>query len=378
MGLLIVGLGFCTFAQEFHVDFSFSISLDPATGTLEDLTGASDMSYSWGFLTLGSEIDFEEVGLTWVHGYGGFDAGVAGLCWDGLFGALDVAFLYGLVTGRLTFGGAEFYFYYVMADPNVDGVFDMGGAFRVVAGFPGGARMESITMFGADLEGISFSQTGVEKVFEFDVRPQTGSTGCLEFTGEKLTFTNLGFGCVTMDSETVFTREGFDHQLFTFHVCTPWAIAFDIDIKFTVQTKSVTVTPRIDLSFGCVYVYTEVEVQTPIKIVGLNVYGFKIVGKFGNATVEELMSFDEVNHDLVLDPYWERFSVEIRQAACCGGEALFRVDTYFEEGSINIFDWGRSDFCLEIPIASVFKLWTKMAIDPTGLAEWTIGFRFKW
>ena len=378
MAVLILGMGQLAVAQEFHIDFDMSLSLDPATTTISDLSATSDVSYKFGFFTLGSELDFEEVGLTWVHGYGGIDSGVAGLLWDGLFSSMDVAFLYGLVTGWVSFGGADFYLYWVMADQDVDGVFDMGGAFRVVAGLPGGAQMESLTMFGADLEGISFSHTNVEKVFEFDVRPQTDSTGYLEFTGEKLTFTGLGFDCVTLDSETFFSKDaGFEYQIFTFHICTPWALRFDLDIKFTVQSKTVTVTPYVDLSFACVYIYSEVDVQTPVHITGIDIYGFKIVAKLGTATVEEVVSFDEVNHDLVLDPYWERFSVEIKQPSCCGDYALFRVDTYFEEGSLNLFDWGRSDFCLEIPLASVFKVWTKLAIDPSGLKELTFGFRLK-
>lgn len=376
--VLILGLGLLSWAQEFHVDFSLSLSLDPATSTISDLDASSDVYGSWGFLRLGSELDFEEVGLTWVQPYAGFDAGVAGVDVDTLFGAIDAVFLYGLITGWVSFGGANFYLYWVMADPDVDGVFDMGGAFYVVAGLPGGATMESLTMFGADREGISFSQTGVEKVFEFDVRPQTGSSGYLEFTGELLTFKDLGFGCVTLDSETFFSKDaGFEYQKFIFHLCTPWALSFDIDVLFTLQTKSVTVTPSIDFSFGCVYIYSEVDVQTPVHITGVDIYGFKIVADLGIATLEEVMSFDEVNHDLVLDPYWERFSVEVKQPACCGGYALFRVDTYFEEGSLNLFDWGRSDFCLEVPLAAAFKVWTELAIDQSGLEELTFGFRFK-
>lgn len=379
LGIAVLILGQLALAQEFHIDFDFSLSLDPATSTISDLSASSDVSVNWSFFLLGAELDFEEVGLTWLHGYGGFDAGVAGVSWDGLFGAIDVAFLYGLVTGWVSIGGADFYLYYVMADPDVDGIFEMGGAVRVVAGFPGGAQMESLTMFGADLEGISFTQLGVDKVFSFEVRPQPGFTGYLEFSGQRLTFTGLGFGCVSLDSETFFSKDaGFEYQLFTFHICTPWALNFDVDIKFTVQSKSVTVTPYFDFSFGCIYIYSEIDVQTPVYITGVNIYGFKIVANFGAVTVEEIMSFDEVNHDLVLDPYWERFSVEIKQPACCGGYAMFRVDTYFEEGSLNLFDWGRSDFYLEIPISGAFKLWTRLAIDPGGLEELIFGFRFKW
>lgn len=377
--LLYLGLGLGAAAQEFHVDFDFSLALDPATSTISDLDVESDVSVSWDFFTLGCELDFEEIGLTWVHGYGGFDVGVAGLSWDGLFGAVNVAFLYGLVTGRVTFGGADFYLYYVMADPDVDGVFEMGGAFLAVASLPGGAKMESLTMFGADLEGISFSQLGVEKEFEFTVRPQPGLSAALQFTGQLLTFTGLGFGCATLDSETYFSKDaGFEYQLFTFHICTPWALNFDVEVMFTVQTKSVTVTPYFDFQYGCIYIYSEVDIQTPIYITGVNIYGIKIVAEFGPVTVEELISFDEVNHDLVLDPYWERFSVEVRQPACCGGYARFRVDTYFEEGSLNIFDWGRTDFRLEVPVSEAFKVWTEMAIDPTGLQELIFGFRFTW
>jgi hypothetical protein len=378
VGLLILGLGAWAFAQEFHGNFDISVSLDPATGTLQDLAGTCELSGTWQHLTLGSVFDFEEMGLTWFLGTMGFDVGVAGLSADALFGAIDVAFLYGLVTGRLTLGGADFYFYYVMADPDVDGVFDQGALFRAVAFLPGGAKFESLTMFGADMEGISFTQLGVDKVYEFDVSPQAGSSGYLTFTGEKLTFTGLAFGCATLDTETLFTKAGFEHQLFSFTVDTASVLSFEVDILFTVQTKTVTITPIVDLSYGCVYVYTELEVQNQITITGLTVYGIKIVGKFGNTTVTELMSFDEVNHDLVLDPYWEQFTVEITQPACCGGSAVFRVDTYFEEGSSHIFDWGRTDFYLQVPVAAVFTLWSEMAIDPTGLVEWSIGCTFKW
>ncbi|HEC63385.1 MAG TPA: hypothetical protein ENI38_03250 [Candidatus Acetothermia bacterium] len=374
LALIVVMLGSSLAAgMEVHGSFDISISLDPGTGTLQDLSGTCTLIGSWGFLRLGSTLDFEEIGLTWILGTLGFDAGVAGVTGDALFGAVNAAFLYGLLTGWMKLGGAEFYGYYVMADPDGDGVFEQGGLFRATASLPGGALFESLTMFGADMSGVSFAQPGVDKTYYFAVAPQTGSTGIIEFTGQKITFSNLGFGCAVLESETYFTKSGFEYQLFSITVHTATVLTLEVDILFTVQTKSVTITPILDLSYGCVYVYTELQVVDYFTITGLTIYGVRLEASFGNFKIVEIMSFDEVNYDLILDPYWEQFTVEVCQPACCGGYAIFRVDTYFEEGSLNIFDWGRTDFYLEIPVASFFTLWSGMGIDPSGLVEWEIG-----
>jgi len=94
----------------------------------------------------------------------------------------------------------------------------------------------------------------------------------------------------------------------------------------------------------------------------------------GGVFLEAMVSLDEVNHDLVMDPYAMRLSVEIGQATACCARAIFRTDVYFQDG----LDWGRVDLCLRGPLAQDTEVWTKIGIGTTGISNWGLGIRLSW
>ncbi|MBC7098737.1 hypothetical protein H5T52_06415 [Candidatus Bipolaricaulota bacterium] len=306
-------------------------------------------------------------GDSWLSGEVAWDLGGGGVSWEGLTAR---SLLYSKTTGWVFYGGARYSLVHVAADPELDGVLDQGLLFRIT-GFPSPtARFESLTMFGVDDEAISFSQPGGK--VEFDLRPRPGLPYFPYFTAQKFLLKWGLPGGGRLESETLLVRTGFSHQRFSLTFSLGF-VSFELCSTFQVRAHSVTLDPSLNLDCGWLRIFAQPAGQTPSFIGGLVVYGVRVRARMGDLSLEAMCSLDEQEHDLVLDPYVARVSLEGCRPGE-GGRALFRADAYFHEGP----EWGRLDLCLRGPVASGFEVWTKTGIDPGGVCSWGLGARWRW
>ena len=352
------------------LSFDLNTTISPATGEISDFTGKCDLEL--GPFSLAAALEYEKIGFTWFLGGVAWDAGVAGVTWQGLVGLVTETLLYSKTTGWICFGGARYSLTHVAADPDLDGAFDHGLLLQVTGFLPGAVKFDSLTMFGVDELTVSFTQPGVQGEYEFELRPQPGLPYFPYFTTQKFLLTGM-FGGMKAESETLIARTGFSHQRFSLTLRLGF-LSLELNSVFELKSHAIMLTPSLNLDCGWLRIYTEVTTQTPSFIGGFTVYGIRIRTMVGGIFLEAMVSLDEVNHDLVLDPYTTRLSVEIGQATACHRRAIFRTDIYFEDG----LDWGKVDVCLRGPLAQNAEVWSRIGIGTTGISNWGLGGKLSW
>lgn len=353
------------------LSLDLSTALAPSTGDVSTFTGKCNVEL--GLLSLAAALEYEKIGFTWLLSGVAWDAEAFGVAWQGLVGLVTETLLYSQTTGWIFFGGARYSLTHVAADPNLDGVFDHGLLLQVTGFLPGAVRFDSLTIFGVDELTVSFTQPGVQGEYEFELRPEPGLPYFPYFTGQKFLFTGVISGGIKAEAETSIVRTGFSHQRFSLTFRLGF-LSLELSSVFELKSHVITLTPSLNLDCGWLRIYTEATTQTPSFIGGFTIYGVRIRTMVGNVLLEAMVSFDEVNHDLVLDPYMTRLSVEIGQATACHRQAMFRTDVYFEDG----LDWGRVDLCLHGPLVQNTEVWTKIGIGTTGVSNWGLGVRLSW
>ena len=368
-GLLVAVASSSALAGGLSLDLSTALS--PATGEISNFTGKCDLEL--GPFSLAAALEYEKIGFTWLLGGVAWDAEAFGVAWQGLVGLVTETLLYSQTTGWIFFGGARYSLTHVAADPNLDGVFDHGLLLQVTGFLPGAVRFDSLTMFGVDELTVSFTQPGTQGEYEFELRPQPGLPYFPYFTDQKFLFTGIIFGGIKAESETLIVRTGFSHQRFSLTLRLGF-LSLELSSVFELKSHAITLTPSLNLDCGWLRIYTEAVTQTPSFIGGFTIYGVRVRTMVGNVFLEAVFSFDEVNHDLVLDPYTTRFSVEIGQATACHRRAIFRTDVYLEDG----LNWGRVDLCLRGPLVQSTEIWTKIGIGTSEVSNWGLGVRLSW
>ncbi len=102
------------------------------------------------------------------------------------------------------------------------------------------------------------------------------------YTGSEVTVEGLSFGDLSLDSTSTFDFEnGWKSTVFSFELdeFSP-LVEVDGSVSFSPQSKSVTLTPKLDLGWSCIDLYTELR---PVSLTGeedtltdLRVHGFGV------------------------------------------------------------------------------------------------------
>jgi hypothetical protein len=200
------------------------------------------------------------------------------------------------------------------------------------------------------------------------------------------------------------TCHGFDYIKFALtgiETGIDW-LNFDVDLMFQLQTKTLVLTPTINLGEStCINVYAELLSDPAVmtSITGIGIYGLGFTTTFGNVTVKDLSVFDtgcyaittqeygsviedkadalEYGYDFYPD-YWEMFSIGVTGNGCCGGSYTFLANTYFKANSTNLFDWGMTHIKATIPINSSLFLTTEVEVDTAGVDHFGFGAEASW
>ena len=381
------------------------------TSPFSSFSSTLEMGLCATFLELTSISDFLFSGWLWQE----FDlaASLGFVSFDGmmLFEPQTGSFLYAQGVLGISFSPIEMKLYGAMVPPNVYGVWKSGYVFDIYGELPGGfASVEAAVFLGADLSGISFSQTttvtqtpsyAVWSLLTKTYTTDPTATSCaLSFSGAELTFKANAFTCVELTSITAFTCTGFESQEIELSLVHMFGIplTLTLDYAFNLQTVSHTFTPSLETDYGCVKVYTNI-VQTGSILTGLEFYGIAFQATFAGATFTSISNLDTTKYvittpeyGMIVEPladaiaeghlyypqeYWEVISVVVDiPPAGCGSS--FAVDTFFSTSTGLLFDWGKSKMKATFSNGGFFSISSGVVIDTTGFNEWTIGMSLTW
>ena len=392
---------------------NLAIDLNPFSFT--ELSSTFVVNYTLGGFTATSNSEFLLAGFIW-QGFGVTGTlGAFNVQGDLLFGASTADFIYDQVIVTASIAGIDFGLYWAQLSDAVLGGPADGSVLRI-AGSIGDIDIVNYFELGAQVEdkdddnfnGITIyhAATGAHKHYVTNplVVGPSGSC-CGGFTGERLIVTGWTFGCIEDITTTLhMTWQGFDYIKFALtgiETGIAW-LSFDVDLMFQLQTKTLVLTPTINLGENtCIDVYAKLltDPAAMTSITGIGIYGLGFTTSFGNVTLKDLTVFDtscyaitteeygsvieeradalKYGHDFYPD-YWEMFSIEVTGDGCCGGSYTFLANTYFKANSTSLFDWGMTHIEATMPINSVLFLTTEVEADTAGIDHFGLGVKVSW
>lgn len=382
--------------------------------SFKTLDSVLDLTYSFGSLLPTSESEFKLFGFIW-QGFGVTGTlGAFDIQGDVLFGPSTADYIYSQLIVSMSIAGIDFGFYFAqLSDAVLQGPAD-GFAIRV-AGSSGALDITSITEFGArikddDFDGITIYHAATGLYKRYITNPIVPGQG---FTGEKLTVSGWSLGCVEDITTTLYvTCGGFEWVKFELEGIDPglsW-LSFDIELTFKLQTKSVVLTPTLQLGERlCIDTYLEVLTGAPdntiynsfTSLTGISLYGLGFTSSWNGVAIKDLTVLD-TGHYAITTPeygsvieeiiealedghefyseYWELFSIAVTGDGCCGGSYRFLLNSYFNKNATNLFGWGMTHVEGRFPISSMIFLTVEIEVDDDtpGLDHFGFGFEVGW
>jgi hypothetical protein len=398
----IVGVGllllvFETTAVGLGGKFSLDLSLFPYIS----LDSSLDLTYGIGEQSLDSFTQFS-LG-TWVWQEFSGEGAIGPIDWQGhiLFGASTADFLYDELIIDGSFANFDLSLYAAQLSEDVLGGPADGAVLQVQTRI-GKVELESITEFGADINGIEIFHAATGLSSKYTTDPWT--TGCA-FTGEKLTLNRFFLCGLSSKAEIYLTNEKgleyFKFSLENVEILRSPKITTDITTTFELQTKSVTVAPKITVpdSQSCLVPYFSLLTGIHgLEIKGIQISALELESDLGSVHIKDLtvldrcrwaISTEEYGSKLIekwkaneegiqyYTEYWELFSMETRGNTCCGEwHALF--NTYFDDEGGSLFGWGMSHLEVTVPFGDMLSAHFLLKISPSGLDNFSLELSFTW
>jgi len=230
----------------------------------------------------------------------------------------------------------------------------------------------------------------------------------IQFSQATISLTGMSLCCgVTYDAKLGFSKlHGFDYLSLSAkniaQLCC--GISLDVSVKFTVDAKTVTVTPKFaGFSEACFDVFGDINWVQP-RLTGLTIDGFRIKCMLGDCNyVEFVTAFNpDVFYtsasapwsDLVYKPtstvglvkFFESTCKEFEYiglgfcgTGCCGAKYDVALRVFFGSGG-GLFDVTRLMFDTSIPVMENFALTlagTMPAAECAGNAKLSLGWTFR-
>jgi len=284
-------------------------------------------------------------------------------------------------------------------------VFGTGMEFVLSGEVPGAFSIEVSSLFG--MEESLVETLGWQAGSGYDIILLDGQVNPCEMRYESTTIalSGLTIGCCRFDATTRLSGEGgFEYTYFEFLIDSESSpLSFDVDLKFTQQDKSITLTPSLVLGGTCFEVYLDLIPVELTKdnnaITGLEVEGLGISGVeldsvlfsclialkgdlYRSKTAPGDISLRARNYVLEPHPldavyyiktdYHAVFSIEI------SNDLNFGIDAYFDtKESVSLFDLALVTAETKYWLGSWCNFGTGISIKPeTGPDQFTFSFNF--
>lgn len=193
------------------------------------------------------------------------------------------------------------------------------------------------------------------------------------------------FCCFTLTSTLAMSDTGFDQIAFSTTRLPmaewPW-ITVDARVVFTVQSKSVTLTPRLNIpTTPCVDIYMTMGDEGWFSLVPVSLDGFRLVCTFDHVTFTAVSYWGEESKPGVLSgtPYWEAYVIESRQDTCCGPFS-FDLSVFFIENGLRLFDVALITANVEVAFSEqvTFRMGMDVDTETDTIPSWRLGFVISW
>jgi hypothetical protein len=405
--VVILAGGVCLGVGPFTGSWTVEVGLAPQqTSVFSTFSSTLDVGFRLGFLELSSISDFIFSGWLWQEF--GMDAAVGCVSFDGmmLFEPQTGSFLYAQGVLAFDLNPVVIAFYAAMVGPSHPGGLNWGSVFDVTCELLGGdISVESATLLGADLDGISFTKTSsygpsllLTKTYVTDPTID-GPWAC--FSGEVVTFKALAFDCIGFTSVSTFSELGFESQEVELVFLHLFGIPLDLELDyvFTLQSASHTFTPAFETEFGCLRVYSDILGSGGL-ITGIAIYGIEFEVTVAGSTFRSISNLDTTTYVItrpeygsIVEPkseadaeghlyypqsYWEVISLTTEVPTAGGTTFSFAVDTFFGTATGLLFDWAMTEMGATVAFGQLFSVTTGIVVDTTGFIEWTVAITFCW
>ena len=279
----------------------FFLNLDDSDELLE-YSSALSLDYELTSFTLGSLTRFSNrSGLRGLveqrFEYDG-RLGLFNTSSDVVFDPNETRLDYWLTETSFTFGGATIQSTFLLEymeipeyEPPFPGRYGAGAEIALIATGDNGIDVDIRNRFGLKVSEPEVLGITSGSGFDIDLR-QFDSEGNPLSKSEALRSINnfhyvntvaeidgQALGCCTFNTETKISREkGFEYSLLEFPIeLTEFPLIIDTDLKFSPQSKSVTLDPELDVSFDCFTVYMDLLQDGSTKTnYDLEIEGFEL------------------------------------------------------------------------------------------------------
>jgi len=192
------------------------------------------------------------------------------------------------------------------------------------------------------------------------------------------------FCCADVRSTTYFDCDGFEKIVFDASgigiANLPW-ITLDATLEFTVQSKSLTLTPNFVFSAICVEMYVGVETSGNLTLEALHFDGFKLECDVGDVEFTAISFWgdgDFVSKPGALGDFWEMYKIEADEDSCCG-PFDFAAAVFFDEESVHLFDVGKFEFDMSIDLSANMEFSIELDyLLGVGVDKLEFGFEATW
>jgi len=396
------------FGPVFGAQASFSgswendISLLPQSQSLVSLNSSLEVSYSENGVTLTGLSKFKENEFTGQKLTADFSAGLFDLKSTISFNtasnlAPDLSFW--LTTGNFTLGGVKVGNAFVLEQMNDTSGYGSGLRLSLSGELGTGPRIYLDNYFG--MEENEAEALGLVDGSGYTIVTDDGKYGSseLQYVETRVEVTGLRFDCCSFHSTAKLSEEkGFEFALFEYDMeAEGLPLELDSDLKFTPQTKSVELKPRLDLDWACLDVYTGLKTSNDENLIvggqnstvdALAIEGFGLTDiSYGGVSLSFLKALNgnlfrvrgEGNVGLRADEYVidppPDFSNLYTRTDYSGAVSLAKsgedspltlaADTYFDSGSGDgLFDFGLFTGSGKYRFSDGFTLGAGVSIKP--------------
>ena len=361
--ICVLGLAFTGLAATLSGSWDTDVTIDPQQTNFDDAIGLVSVLtviYTVGDWSFTSVTDLDESGWT------DQDFSVAGVL--GAFvitSALDFdvtvpAFGSWNTTADVSIAGVSFGFDFTLYPNDVELVLSAGGV-------AGDVTVDVEVTFGDLIYTALIAGNGCD----------------LDWAGITIDI-GFPFDCALIDLAIEFDCDGFVDAVFTTTGIAipnlPW-VTLDVELSYTVQTKSLTITPAFDFgTIVCFDLYIDVAESGNLTLGAITFEGIGLSVDFGGVIFTGTSFWGTGTKPGLLygTSYWEVYSISTTDDACCG-PFDFDVAVYFLDGGVALFDVALIDVDVELEIASQFTFTMGLEVDvDLGFSEWTVGFEVTW